>query len=54
MSQALVLSRSYGYDINWSEALMHQFVILSKTSYINDLLQHVDITDEMIENVVKG
>ncbi|KAM7361267.1 uncharacterized protein ACRADG_010893 isoform 2-T2 [Cochliomyia hominivorax] len=53
VSQTLILSRAYGYDINWSEALIYQFVINLKRSYLNDFLQQVDITDDIIENSIK-
>ncbi|XP_073847548.1 spatacsin [Musca autumnalis] len=52
--QALILSRAYGYDINWSEALLSQYIIQVNNSYFIDFLQQIDITDDIIENVVKG
>ncbi|KNC31813.1 hypothetical protein FF38_12434 [Lucilia cuprina] len=51
--QTLILSRAYGFDINWSEALIYQFVIKLKRSYLNDFIQQVDITDDIIENAIK-
>ncbi|XP_058978649.1 uncharacterized protein LOC101894184 [Musca domestica] len=54
VSQSLILSRAYGYDINWSEALLSQYIILTNKSYFIDFLQQIDITDDIIENVVKG
>ncbi|XP_065367464.1 uncharacterized protein LOC135960161 [Calliphora vicina] len=53
VSQTLILSRAYGYDINWSEAIIYQYVIKLKRSYMNDFLQQVDITDDIIENAIK-
>ncbi|KAH8402411.1 hypothetical protein KR009_011843 [Drosophila setifemur] len=52
--QTLILSRAYGYDINWSEAILSQFVVLQVSNYLQDYLYHQRITDDVIEQVVKG
>ncbi|XP_059218694.1 uncharacterized protein LOC106084269 [Stomoxys calcitrans] len=52
--QALIFSRAYGYDINWSEALLSQYIIQTKQTYLEEFLQELEITDDCIENVVKG
>lgn len=52
--QSLILSRAFGYEINWSEGLLNQFVVKMKRSYLSEFLQHVEISDDIIENVIKG
>ncbi|KAL9895866.1 spatacsin [Glossina fuscipes fuscipes] len=52
--QSLIISRAFGYDINWSEGLLNQFVIKTKRSYLTEFLQHVEVSDDIIENVIKG
>ncbi|XP_017959195.2 spatacsin [Drosophila navojoa] len=52
--QTLILSRAYGYDINWSEALLSQFVLLQRANYLQQYLSHQRISDSVIEQVVKG
>uniref|UniRef100_W8BC60 Spatacsin n=2 Tax=Ceratitis capitata TaxID=7213 RepID=W8BC60_CERCA len=52
--QSLILSRAYGYDINWSEVLLSQYVILGHANYLQEYLQHMQINDNIIENTVKG
>uniref|UniRef100_A0A1A9UYI2 Spatacsin_C domain-containing protein n=1 Tax=Glossina austeni TaxID=7395 RepID=A0A1A9UYI2_GLOAU len=48
--QSLIISRAFGYEINWSEGLLNQFVIKMKRSYLSEFLQHVEISDDIIEN----
>lgn len=52
--QTLILSRAYGYDINWSEALLSQFVVLQRRNYLLEYRCHQRINDNVIEQVVKG
>ncbi|KAI8037536.1 hypothetical protein M5D96_009689 [Drosophila gunungcola] len=52
--QTLILSRAYGYDINWSEAILSQFVVLQVGNYLQEYLCHQRINDDVIEQVVKG
>uniref|UniRef100_A0A1A9W2C1 Spatacsin_C domain-containing protein n=1 Tax=Glossina brevipalpis TaxID=37001 RepID=A0A1A9W2C1_9MUSC len=52
--QSLIISRAFGYEINWAEGLLSQFIIQMKHSYLNEFLQYVEISDDVIENVVKG
>ncbi|XP_030556362.1 spatacsin isoform X1 [Drosophila novamexicana] len=52
--QTLILSRAYGHDVNWSEALLTQFVLLQRRSYLQDYRGHQRINDNVIEQVVKG
>uniref|UniRef100_A0A6P4EIZ7 Spatacsin n=1 Tax=Drosophila rhopaloa TaxID=1041015 RepID=A0A6P4EIZ7_DRORH len=52
--QTLILSRAYGYDINWSEAILSQFLVLQVTNYLQEYLCHQRINDDVIEQVVKG
>ncbi|XP_030386923.1 spatacsin [Scaptodrosophila lebanonensis] len=54
VAQTLILSRAYSYDINWSEALLSQFVLLQKQNFLNDYQYHQRINDDVIEQVVKG
>ncbi|XP_068146552.1 spatacsin [Drosophila tropicalis] len=52
--QSLILSRAYGYDLNWSEALLCHFVILQRGNYLKEYLCHQVINDDIIEQAVKG
>nr|NP_001286748.1 uncharacterized protein Dmel_CG13531, isoform C [Drosophila melanogaster]NP_611726.1 uncharacterized protein Dmel_CG13531, isoform B [Drosophila melanogaster]AAF46913.1 uncharacterized protein Dmel_CG13531, isoform B [Drosophila melanogaster]AHN56543.1 uncharacterized protein Dmel_CG13531, isoform C [Drosophila melanogaster] len=52
--QALILSRAYGYDISWSEAILSQFVVLQGVNYLQEYLCHQRINDDVIEQIVKG
>ncbi|XP_017003047.3 spatacsin [Drosophila takahashii] len=52
--QTLILGRAYGYDINWSEAILSQFVVLQVGNYLQEYLCHQRINDDVIEQVVKG
>ncbi|XP_053966842.1 uncharacterized protein LOC128868592 [Anastrepha ludens] len=52
--QSLILSRAYGYDVNWSEVLLSQYVILGHTNYLQEYLQHLQINDNIIDNTIKG
>ncbi|KAH8407414.1 hypothetical protein KR222_008422 [Zaprionus bogoriensis] len=52
--QTLILGRAYGYDINWSEALLMQFVVLQRRNYLLEYRSHLRINDNIIEQVVKG
>lgn len=54
MPQALILGRAYNYDINWSEALLTQFVLLQRRNYLQDYRSHLRINDNIIEQVIKG
>ncbi|KAH8233205.1 hypothetical protein KR026_005345 [Drosophila bipectinata] len=52
--QTLILGRAYGFDINWSEALLSQFVLLQVPNYLMEYRCHQRINDDVIEQVVKG
>lgn len=52
--QTLILSRACGFDINWAEVLLSQYVILGHAHYLQEYLQHLQINDNIIENTVKG
>ncbi|ALC42547.1 CG13531 [Drosophila busckii] len=52
--QSLILSRALGYDINWSDALLSQFVLQQKRSYLQQYRYHQRINDNVIEQIVKG
>ncbi|XP_017024750.1 spatacsin [Drosophila kikkawai] len=52
--QTLILSRAYNYDVNWSEALLSQFVLLQVSNYLQEYLCHQRINDDVIEQAVKG
>ncbi|XP_001360514.2 spatacsin [Drosophila pseudoobscura] len=52
--QTLILSRAYGYDINWSEAILSQFVLQQNPLYLQEYLCHQRLSDDVIEQVVKG
>ncbi|XP_017486027.1 PREDICTED: uncharacterized protein LOC108374563 isoform X1 [Rhagoletis zephyria] len=52
--QALILSRACGYDINWSEVLLSQYIILGHTNYLQEYLQYLQVSDNIIDNTVKG
>lgn len=52
--QALILSRSHPYEINWSEAIFNQFIMQGKQSYIDDYLARMTLSEDMIEVIVKN
>lgn len=52
--QTLILGRAYGYDINWSEALLTQFVLLQRRNYLAEYRSHLRMNDNIIEQIIKG
>ncbi|XP_037954698.1 spatacsin-like [Teleopsis dalmanni] len=52
--QTLILSRALGFDVNWTEAILSQYVISNKKTYLSDYLAYLDLNDGIITNIVKG
>lgn len=52
--QAMILSRAYSLEVNWSEAILFQYVVLERKTYLAEFQSQMQITDLIIENVVKG
>lgn len=42
------------FDVNWSEILLYQYVILDKKEYLNDFLEHMDLSDTIIESIIRS
>lgn len=52
--QALILSRTYPYEIVWTEAIFNQYIIQGKESYFVDFCSRIELTDDMIEIIVNN
>lgn len=52
--QALILSRAYPYEINWSEAIFNQYIMQGKDAYIGEYCARMDLSEDMIEVIVKN
>lgn len=52
--QALILSRAYPYEIIWTESIFTQYICQGKDNYIADYCIRMELTDDMIENLVKN
>lgn len=53
VSHALILSHVYSYEINWTEAIFNQYVLLGNDKYLWDYCERMELTDGMIEVLVK-
>lgn len=42
------------FDVNWSEILLHQYVILDRKEYLNDFIDQMDLSDTVIENIIRN
>lgn len=51
--QSIILSHAYPYEINWTEAMFNQYILLSNDKFLIDFCDRFSLTDEMIENLVK-
>lgn len=53
--QALLVCGYYDiFDVNWSEILLHQYVILDRKEYLNDFMDQMDLSDNIIENIIRN
>ncbi|XP_055311007.1 spatacsin [Sitodiplosis mosellana] len=52
--QSLMLSRAYPYEITWTESIFSQFVLQGKDDYIIEYCVRMELSDDMIENLVKN
>lgn len=52
--QSLILSRAYPYEITWTESIFNQFVLQGKYDYFIEYCVRMEITDDMIEHLVKN
>lgn len=52
--QALILERAYAaYKINWTEAIYIHYINQGNESYLADFTDRMELTDNIIENLVK-
>lgn len=52
--QALILSRAYPYEIVWTESIFNQHIIQGKQQYIHDYCARKELTDDMVEIILKN
>lgn len=52
--QSLILSRAYPFEIIWTEAIFNQFVVQGKDYYIIEYCVRMELTDSMVEHLVKS
>lgn len=52
--QALILSRAYPFEINWSESIFNQYIMQGKETYIAEYLARMELNEDMIEVMVKN
>lgn len=52
--QSMILGRAYSIEINWPEAILFQYIVLERKTYLYEFQCQMNITDAIIENVVKG
>lgn len=52
--QAQILSRAYPYEINWTEAIFNQYILLGNDRYLIDFCDRMPLTESMIEALVKN
>jgi glycosylphosphatidylinositol transamidase (GPIT) subunit GPI8 len=51
--QSIILGRSHTFNINWTEAIYIRYVLMSDEKYFKDYLERMDLSENMIENIVK-
>lgn len=51
--QALIIARTYDYEINWTVALYQQYIVNGNDQYLEDYLDRMALSDGMVENLVK-
>lgn len=42
------------FDVNWPEILLHQYVISDRKEYLNDFLEQMDLSDNIVENIIRN
>lgn len=52
--QSLILSRAYPYEITWTESIFNQYVLQGKSDYIIEYCVRMELSDDMIEHLVKN
>lgn len=52
--QSLILSRTYPYEIVWTESIFNQYIVQGKDCYIIEYCVRMELTDDMIEHLVKN
>lgn len=53
VSHALIIGRAYPFEINWTDALYSQYVNRDNSAYLNEFCEQMDLTDSIIEALVK-
>lgn len=53
VSQALILSRTYAYELNWTDALYVQYILRGNERYLQDYCDRMQLTEPMIEAMVR-
>jgi len=51
--QAIILSKYYPYNVNWVDAIYIQYIKMGNEQYFNEFMKRVELTDNMIEKIVK-
>ncbi|XP_058122537.1 uncharacterized protein LOC131293459 [Anopheles ziemanni] len=51
--QTLIVARAYSIEVNWAGAIYQHYVLRGETSYLEDFLERMPVTDAMIETLVK-
>nr|XP_029720124.1 spatacsin-like [Aedes albopictus] len=51
--QALIVARTYDCEVNWTTALYQHYIVNGELNYLEDYLDRLPLTDEMIEALVK-
>lgn len=51
--QALIVSRTYECEINWTTALYQHYILSGELGYLEDFLDRMPLTDEMVEALVR-
>lgn len=49
----MILSRAYPYEIVWTESIFNQYILQGKDDYIVEYCVRMELTDDMIEHLVK-
>ncbi|XP_062548854.1 spatacsin isoform X2 [Armigeres subalbatus] len=51
--QALIVARTYDSEINWTTAIYQHCIVGGNSSYLEDYLDRMPLTDDMVEVLVK-
>uniref|UniRef100_A0A182ISI9 Spatacsin_C domain-containing protein n=1 Tax=Anopheles atroparvus TaxID=41427 RepID=A0A182ISI9_ANOAO len=51
--QALIVARAYCIEVNWAGAIYQHYVMRGETTYLDEFLARLPVTDALIETLVK-